>query len=55
MKREAGYDPDYGDWEYFVKNVYRGEPEFTRGKLDTCIRCHEDAQGKDYLFRSYLP
>jgi hypothetical protein len=55
IKREAGYDVEHGDWEYyFEKNEKREEAKPERGKLRSCIDCHQSARAKDYLFRPYL-
>jgi hypothetical protein len=54
IKREAGYDPDFGDWEYVYGTV--SPLSLKRGKLTNCIVCHSAyAKTTDYLFRSYLP
>ena len=53
VKREAGYDPKHGNWEYvFVESGGRGEVQ--RGKLANCIACHSGMASQDYLFRPYL-
>jgi hypothetical protein len=54
IKREPGYDPEHGDWEYFYV-VQKPEKKVTRGKLQTCIECHSHVKDGDYLFRTYLP
>jgi hypothetical protein len=54
VKREPGYDPAHGDWEY-VYATERSEKSVTRGKLASCIECHARAKETDYLFRTYLP
>jgi len=53
IKREPGYDPDNGDWEYvYAKNSPDAKVE--RGRLANCIGCHSSyAKGEDYLFRTY--
>src|SRR5262249_15369614 len=59
MKRDPGYDPDHGDWEYFYAQLVGGlyeplpEPIVSRGKLQQCIGCHQAAAAKDYLYRQY--
>lgn len=54
IKREVGYDPENGDWEYAY--VVRGPAkEVTRGRLASCIDCHAHMTDRDYLFRTYLP
>jgi hypothetical protein len=50
IKREAGYDPKNGDWEYFIQE--EGRP-IERGKIATCIVCHVKAPGPDHLFATW--
>lgn len=53
IKREPGYDPTRGDWEYVY--VVRGpEKKVTRGHLDSCIYCHVRQMEQDYVFRTYM-
>ena len=53
VKREPGYDPANGDWEYLFEAT--GPPRHvTRGRLAECVDCHRRAGGTDYLFRPYL-
>jgi hypothetical protein len=54
IKREPGYDPAHGDWEYLYVTL-KPEKKVTRGRLESCIDCHAHAKDKDYLFRTYLP
>jgi hypothetical protein len=55
IKREAGYDPDHGDWEYAFEKLGAGqERKVERGKLSSCIECHQGVRATDYLFRPYL-
>ena len=51
-KREAGYYPEGGDWEYEYVSLV---PEWkeTRGRLANCAACHASAKERDFLFRSY--
>lgn len=54
LKREAGYNPNCGDWEFMLftgdlKNVA------ARGKLDSCAACHQDYKQSDFVTRAYLP
>jgi hypothetical protein len=54
VKREAGYDPGFGDWEYVYSWRNPGGPWTTeRGKLDNCRACHHGAKETDFLFRTY--
>jgi hypothetical protein len=54
-KREPGYDPDHGDWEYAYEEL---KPEQRRklekGKIVSCIECHKGTKSTDYLFRPYI-
>jgi hypothetical protein len=53
IKREPGYDPDGGDWEYYYAEVADPKPA-VRGKIETCAECHRRAKATDFLFRTYL-
>jgi hypothetical protein len=53
VKREAGYDSDNGDWEYVFVQL-DGRNEVQRGRIKSCIACHQGAAPQDYLFRTYL-
>ena len=54
LKREAGYDPEGGDWEYLVLDG-RGEEVRARGKLESCRACHQMVKHTDFVSRNYLP
>lgn len=54
IKREKGYDPDHGDWEYVYADLSGAKPKVERGKLGSCIRCHALAKDRDYLYRTHL-
>jgi len=54
LKRESGYNPGNGDWEYMVVNG-DGRTVQERGKLDNCQMCHNLDRANDYVSRSYLP
>jgi len=54
LKREAGYDPEGGDWEYLVLDG-RGEEVRARGKLESCRTCHQEVADTDFVSRNYLP
>jgi hypothetical protein len=53
-KREAGYDPEGGDWEYLVLDG-RGKEVRARGKLESCRACHQAEAATDFISRNYLP
>ena len=54
IKREQGYNPESGDWEYMVVDG-AGKSVQGRGKLENCQTCHQLEQDTDYVSRSYLP
>jgi hypothetical protein len=53
-KREAGFDPAHGDWEYFYGSKRGG---FEIGRLNNCARCHAQTKETDhvYLARMLVP
>jgi hypothetical protein len=54
VKREPGFNPESGDWEYFALNG-AGTEIRARGKLENCMACHVPRKEWDYTFRTYLP
>lgn len=54
IKRETGYNPDAGDWEFAVVSG-DGKTVEARGKLGNCMSCHSSRRNEDFVFRSYLP
>jgi hypothetical protein len=52
LKREAGYNKECGDWEFMVVS---GDARqiLARGKLDSCIECHQQYKQTDYVTRLY--
>ena len=54
LKREAGFDPEGGDWEYLVLDG-RGREVRARGKLESCRACHQAVADTDFVSRNYLP
>jgi hypothetical protein len=53
-KREKGYNPTHGDWEYLVTDG-AGKQIQAAGKLDNCQKCHIQWKAGDYVSRRYLP
>ena len=52
-KREAGYNPEHGDWEFFTLD--RGGLTVTaRGKIESCMDCHLKYKATDFVSRRYL-
>jgi len=54
IKRERGFNPLTGDWEFMVVDGSGTKVE-SRGKLESCQGCHLARPDTDYVFRSYLP
>ncbi len=54
LKREAGYNPECGDWEFFVVSG-TADKLLARGKIDSCIACHQGYKTTDYVTRTYMP
>lgn len=52
-KREAGYNPTLGDWEFSVVGANGTELQAT-GKLENCQSCHKTKSDSDFVFRPYL-
>ena len=52
-KRQPGYNPDLGDWEFAVVGP-NGKDIQGRGKLENCQKCHRPKRDSDYVFRPYL-
>lgn len=53
IKREKGYNPESGDWEYLVLDGTASN--ITKlGKLIDCSGCHVAYQTTDYVTRTYL-
>ena len=53
IKREKGFNPASGDWEYMVVDG-TGTTVQARGKLENCQSCHSARPKTDYVFRTYL-
>jgi hypothetical protein len=54
IKREAGYNPKNGDWEYMSLDGVGKEVQ-ARGRLESCQACHMLVKDNDYVSRNYLP
>lgn len=54
IKREKGYYPEGGDWEYLLLDGTASKI-VERGKLDKCNSCHTMYKAHDFVTRTYLP
>ena len=52
-KREAGYNPKVGDWEFSVVGADGKELQAT-GKLENCQGCHIGQSESDFVCRPYV-
>ena len=52
-KREPGYNPEVGDWEFSVVGPNGTELQAT-GKLENCESCHKNKSNSDFVFRPYV-
>ena len=57
IKREKGYDPDMGDWQYIQSDVsgkiiFDGASNNKR-LYQACISCHANIKERDYIFSTY--
>ncbi len=50
IKRENGYNPDCGDWEFASVDVKTSKIE--RGKIKSCQHCHTSCAETDFVFRT---
>ena len=54
LKREAGYDPRGGDWQYLVMDSARTKIE-KPANIESCQSCHAAwAEKSDFISRAYL-
>ncbi|HZS43873.1 MAG TPA: cytochrome P460 family protein [Blastocatellia bacterium] len=53
VKREKGYNPDNGDWEFMVVDG-GGKNIQARGRLENCEVCHQAEKKTDFVTRRYL-
>jgi len=52
-KRERGYNPVVGDWEFLVVSGNGTQLEAS-GKIESCQACHLTRSDSDFVFRPYL-
>jgi hypothetical protein len=52
-KREAGYFPELGDWEFFTVDGASNKI-LERGKLASCASCHQEMTKGDFVARDFV-
>ncbi len=52
-KMDDGYDSDNGNWEYSIVDRNAAKV-LSRGRTDSCIDCHTQYAGSDYVTRLYM-
>ena len=52
LKRAEGFAPEVGDWEFFTVDG-TAENVTARGKLESCIGCHQEYKDSDFVTKSY--
>ena len=52
-KRERGYNPEVGDWEFSVVGP-DGKQVQEIGKLENCESCHRGKSDTDFVYRPYV-
>jgi cytochrome P460 len=52
-KRETGYNPSVGDWEFLVFSG-DGKQLQASGRLQNCQSCHVAKKDSDFVFRPYV-
>ena len=52
-KMQPGFDPTNNDWEYSVVDG-TGRKTIAVGRIESCIGCHSQYPGTDFVTREYL-
>jgi hypothetical protein len=53
FKREPGYNPEMGDWQFFTLDQ-SGERITASGRIDSCMDCHAMYAATDFVTRKYI-
>ena len=53
VKRDKGFSPKTGDWEYLIVEGALSKIE-KREKTGSCSKCHAAAEQTDFVFKTYL-
>lgn len=52
LKREPGFAPEVGDWEFFTVDGAASQVT-SRGKIESCITCHRQYSSSDFVTKNY--
>ena len=52
LKREKGYNPACGDWEFFAVTG-DGKSVTERGRVSSCMACHRRYSKSDFVTKEY--
>jgi len=52
-KMGRDYDPEHGNWEYSLIDG-RARQVYARGKIASCVSCHDEYRPTDFVTRTYL-
>ncbi len=53
VKREKGFAPKVGDWEFLVLDGFARAIQ--RGDSKTCVSCHTSVSENDFVYADYVP
>ncbi len=53
IKRDSGYNPETGDWEFLVLDG-QAIAILERGKLERCSGCHQSYSYSDFVTKTYI-
>jgi cytochrome P460 len=53
LKRRKGYNPEMGDWEFFVLDASHASV-LAYGKIESCSECHASFKQTDFVSREYM-
>jgi len=52
LKRDKGYNPECGDWEFFTLSG-DARTVSSRGRLESCMACHTNYAKTDFVTKQY--
>ena len=53
IKREAGFAPQIGDWDFLVLDGFAKSVQ-GRGAMKNCVSCHTAVNDNDFVYASYV-